>query len=66
LNGVPARLYVDLRPIVGRSLFLKAEGFNFAGSIKLKAAAEMVRAAERNGSLTAACSRPTTATASCA
>ena len=45
-------LYVDLRPILGRSLFLKCEGFNFAGSIKLKAAYEMVRAAERSGRLT--------------
>jgi N-(2-amino-2-carboxyethyl)-L-glutamate synthase len=45
-------LYVDLRSIFGRSLFLKCEGFNFAGSIKLKAAAEMVEAAERNGVLT--------------
>ena len=34
-------LYVDLEPIFGRSLFLKCEGFNFAGSIKLKAATEM-------------------------
>ena len=40
-------LYVDLRPIFGHPLFLKCEGFNFAGSIKLKAAAEMVEAAER-------------------
>ncbi|HYH29887.1 MAG TPA: 2,3-diaminopropionate biosynthesis protein SbnA [Pseudonocardia sp.] len=45
------RLYVDLRPIVGRSLFLKCEGFNFAGSIKLKAATEMVEDAERRGAL---------------
>jgi N-(2-amino-2-carboxyethyl)-L-glutamate synthase len=45
-------LYVDLRPIFGRPLFLKCEGFNFAGSIKLKAAAEMVEAAERDGVLT--------------
>src|SRR6266700_3088544 len=44
-------LYVDLRPIFGRSLFLKCEGFNFAGSIKLKAATEMVEAAERDGVL---------------
>ena len=42
-------LYVDLRPIFGHSLFLKCEGFNFAGSIKLKAATEMVEAAERDG-----------------
>ncbi|RSM83197.1 2,3-diaminopropionate biosynthesis protein SbnA [Kibdelosporangium aridum] len=44
-------LYVDLRSIFGHSLFLKCEGFNFAGSIKLKAAAEMVAAAERDGVL---------------
>ncbi|HEU0192610.1 MAG TPA: 2,3-diaminopropionate biosynthesis protein SbnA [Gaiellales bacterium] len=46
-------LYVDLCPVFGHSLFLKVEGFNFAGSIKLKAAAEMVTAAERDGALTA-------------
>jgi cysteine synthase A len=45
-------LYVDLKPIFGHSLFLKCEGFNFAGSIKLKAAAEMVEAAEQEGRLT--------------
>jgi N-(2-amino-2-carboxyethyl)-L-glutamate synthase len=44
-------LYVDLRPIFGRPLFLKCEGFNFAGSVKLKAANEMVAAAERSGVL---------------
>ncbi|MFF3782281.1 2,3-diaminopropionate biosynthesis protein SbnA [Streptomyces sp. NPDC001933] len=45
-------LYVDLRSIFGHSLFLKCEGFNFAGSIKLKAATAMVEAAERDGILT--------------
>jgi cysteine synthase A len=45
-------LYVDLRSIIGHPLFLKCEGFNFAGSIKLKAAAEMVEAAGRDGILT--------------
>src|SRR5918992_11655 len=45
-------LYVDLESIFGHSLFLKCEGFNFAGSIKLKAASEMVEAAERDGTLT--------------
>jgi N-(2-amino-2-carboxyethyl)-L-glutamate synthase len=45
-------LYVDLRPIFGHPLFLKCEVFNFAGSIKLKAAAEMVAAAEEDGQLT--------------
>jgi N-(2-amino-2-carboxyethyl)-L-glutamate synthase len=44
-------LYVDLRSIFGQSLFLKCEGFNFAGSVKLKAATEMVEAADRDGLL---------------
>ncbi len=45
------QLYVDLQPIFERSLFLKCEGLNMAGSIKLKAANEMVAAAERAGVL---------------
>jgi 2,3-diaminopropionate biosynthesis protein SbnA len=45
------QLYVDLRSIFGRSLFLKCEGLNLAGSVKLKAATEMVEAAERSGLL---------------
>ena len=45
------QLYVDLRTIFGQQLLLKCEGFNFAGSIKLKAAKEMVEAAERDGRL---------------
>jgi N-(2-amino-2-carboxyethyl)-L-glutamate synthase len=44
-------LYVDLRPVFGQSLFLKCEGFNFAGSVKLKAATRMVEIAERRGQL---------------
>jgi 2,3-diaminopropionate biosynthesis protein SbnA len=44
-------LYVDLRDSVGVPLFLKCEGFNFARSIKLKAATEMVEGAERSGVL---------------
>jgi N-(2-amino-2-carboxyethyl)-L-glutamate synthase len=44
-------LYVDLKGIFEHSLFLKCEGFNFAGSVKLKAANEMVEAAERSGVL---------------
>ncbi len=44
-------LYVDLRSTLGRPLFLKCEGFNFAGSVKLKAATSMVEAAERDGLL---------------
>ncbi|MGC4807678.1 pyridoxal-phosphate dependent enzyme [Micromonospora sp. DT233] len=46
-------LFVDLKWIVSRPLFLKCEGFNFAGSIKLKAAGEMIAAAERDGVVTA-------------
>lgn len=45
-------LYVDLRSAFGQPLYLKCEGFNFAGSIKLKAAAEMIDAVERSGVLT--------------
>ncbi|MFJ3307562.1 2,3-diaminopropionate biosynthesis protein SbnA [Streptomyces sp. NPDC086549] len=45
-------LYVDLEGIFEHPLFLKCEGFNFAGSIKLKAATEMVETAERDGLLT--------------
>jgi cysteine synthase A len=45
-------LYVDLRAVLGQPLYLKCEGFNFAGSIKLKAAAEMIEAAEQAGVLT--------------
>ncbi|MBP2368909.1 2,3-diaminopropionate biosynthesis protein SbnA [Pseudonocardia parietis] len=44
-------LYVDLAATVGRSLYLKCEGFNFAGSVKLKAALGMVAEAERTGRL---------------
>ena len=40
-------LYVDLEQTVGHALYLKCEGFNFAGSVKLKAANAMVTAAER-------------------
>ncbi|MEV0677484.1 2,3-diaminopropionate biosynthesis protein SbnA [Actinosynnema sp. NPDC050436] len=44
-------LYVDLRRLTGHPLYLKCEGFNFAGSIKLKAANEMVSSAVRSGAL---------------
>ncbi|QMU71702.1 2,3-diaminopropionate biosynthesis protein SbnA [Streptacidiphilus sp. P02-A3a] len=44
-------LYVDLRPVLAAPLYLKCEGFNFAGSIKLKAATALVDAAERDGLL---------------
>ncbi|MFF9152891.1 2,3-diaminopropionate biosynthesis protein SbnA [Streptomyces sp. NPDC014846] len=45
-------LFVDLESTCGYPLYLKCEGFNFAGSIKLKAANEMVESAERDGILT--------------
>ncbi|QWF78792.1 putative siderophore biosynthesis protein SbnA [Amycolatopsis sp. CA-230715] len=44
-------LYVDLRGLAGFPLLLKCEGFNFSGSIKLKAAVQMVDNAEREGRL---------------
>lgn len=44
-------LYVDLTRRIGIPLHLKCEGFNFAGSIKLKPAIAMVEAAERAGRL---------------
>ena len=44
-------VFVDLEPMIGHRLYLKCEGFNFAGSIKLKAAAAMVAAAEEAGRL---------------
>ncbi|MEV5843469.1 2,3-diaminopropionate biosynthesis protein SbnA [Streptomyces sp. NPDC051985] len=46
-------LFVDLESICGHQLYLKCEAFNFAGSIKLKAANEMVENAERDGILKA-------------
>ena len=58
-------VYIDLEPMFGRSLYLKCEGFNFAGSIKLKTAAAMVEAAERAGraaALARSCSNPRRAT----
>jgi N-(2-amino-2-carboxyethyl)-L-glutamate synthase len=45
-------LFVDLRELCGYRLFLKCEGFNFGGSIKLKVANEMVLAAEESGLIT--------------
>ncbi|OKI08081.1 2,3-diaminopropionate biosynthesis protein SbnA [Streptomyces sp. CB02923] len=45
-------LYVDLRSSLGLPLYLKCEGFNFSGSIKQKAALEMIEAAEKAGRLT--------------
>ncbi|MDQ3402092.1 MAG: 2,3-diaminopropionate biosynthesis protein SbnA [Actinomycetota bacterium] len=44
-------IYVNLRPLFGKEVYLKCESFNFAGSIKLKAARAMLDDAERAGSL---------------
>ncbi|MFF0745368.1 2,3-diaminopropionate biosynthesis protein SbnA [Streptomyces sp. NPDC004111] len=44
-----SQVYVDLRPTFGRELLLRVEGFNFAGSLKLRAAAGLVAAAEQSG-----------------
>lgn len=44
-------LYVDLVPALGLPVYLKCEGFNFAGSIKQKAALEMIEMAEAMGGL---------------
>ncbi|WP_037345984.1 2,3-diaminopropionate biosynthesis protein SbnA [Sciscionella sediminilitoris] len=46
-------LYIDLRRTIGTPLLLKCEGFNFAGSIKLKAAVSMIEHAERGGRIDA-------------
>jgi 2,3-diaminopropionate biosynthesis protein SbnA len=46
-----ASLFVDLEETLGRRLYLKVEGLNLAGSIKLKPAREMVERAERDGLL---------------
>jgi cysteine synthase len=45
-------VFVNLESVFGVPLHLKCEGFNLAGSVKLKAALEMVRAAERANVLT--------------
>ncbi|MEU1311712.1 2,3-diaminopropionate biosynthesis protein SbnA [Streptomyces cinnamoneus] len=44
-------LFIDLAPMFDVPLYLKCEGLNLAGSVKLKAALEMVLAAERSGLL---------------
>ncbi|BAJ28087.1 MULTISPECIES: 2,3-diaminopropionate biosynthesis protein SbnA [Kitasatospora] len=42
-------VFVDLAPQLGVNLHLKCEGLNFAGSVKIRAAAWMVAEAERAG-----------------
>jgi 2,3-diaminopropionate biosynthesis protein SbnA len=48
---VESAVYVDLTPVLGRCMYLKVEGFNFAGSVKLRTAAGLVAAAEAQGRL---------------
>ncbi|GAA2425078.1 2,3-diaminopropionate biosynthesis protein SbnA [Streptomyces glaucus] len=45
---VDSDLYIDLEPMLGHALYVKCEGLNFGGSIKMKAAANMIAAAERD------------------
>ena len=45
-------VYVDLSAVLGVPVAVKCESFNFAGSVKLKAAVTMVTAAEESGLLT--------------
>jgi N-(2-amino-2-carboxyethyl)-L-glutamate synthase len=44
-------VYVDLSEVLGVPIVVKCESFNFAGSVKLKAAVSMVTAAEEAGQL---------------
>jgi N-(2-amino-2-carboxyethyl)-L-glutamate synthase len=46
-------IYLDLSDVLSRRFYVKCEGFNLAGSAKLKTAAAMVEGAERRGQLTA-------------
>ncbi|EDY49095.1 2,3-diaminopropionate biosynthesis protein SbnA [Streptomyces clavuligerus] len=43
--------YVDLRAVLDRRLYLKCEGMNFGGSVKMRAAVAMVAEAERRSLL---------------
>jgi 2,3-diaminopropionate biosynthesis protein SbnA len=40
-------IYLDLNPAVHREIYLKCEGLNFGGSVKMRAAAAMINAAKR-------------------
>jgi len=42
-------LFFDLATLVGHSLYVKCEGLNLGGSVKLRSAAGMIAAAERSG-----------------
>ncbi|MDG4861672.1 2,3-diaminopropionate biosynthesis protein SbnA [Streptomyces sp. T-3] len=51
LEFAPDDIFIDLTPSFQRPFFLKCEGFNFAGSVKAKAAQSMVSGAEEAGLL---------------
>ncbi|WP_331735945.1 2,3-diaminopropionate biosynthesis protein SbnA (plasmid) [Streptomyces anulatus] len=44
-------IYVDLREILSLNLHVKCEGFNFAGSVKLRTARWLIEQVQLNGSL---------------
>ncbi|NMO53364.1 2,3-diaminopropionate biosynthesis protein SbnA [Actinoplanes sp. TBRC 11911] len=44
-----SEVYIDLERMLGRKMYMKTEGLNFGGSIKLRSAVGMVAAAERDG-----------------
>lgn len=44
-DDINSGLYIDVGSILGHALVLKCEGLNFGGSIKMRAAASMMRAA---------------------
>ncbi|MET9092803.1 2,3-diaminopropionate biosynthesis protein SbnA [Streptomyces cyaneofuscatus] len=44
-------IYVDLREILGLNLHVKCEGFNFAGSVKLRTARRLIEQARLDGHL---------------
>ncbi|MFD6517057.1 2,3-diaminopropionate biosynthesis protein SbnA [Rhodococcus sp. NPDC060176] len=46
-----SQIYVDLLPSLGFDLKLKCEGFNFAGSLKMRAAARLISGAEERGEI---------------
>ncbi|RPK92147.1 MULTISPECIES: 2,3-diaminopropionate biosynthesis protein SbnA [Streptomyces] len=46
-----SEIYLDLRRLLDCRLYLKCEGFNFAGSVKVRPAAWMVNTAQREGTI---------------
>lgn len=44
---IDSSLYLDVERVFGRKMYVKVEGLNFGGSVKMRAAAAMVSAAEQ-------------------